>query len=138
MDGEVHLGRPTLIRARAQPVPDHLLELVDRRLGSRPRRVAGCPLPGHAAVLGDILEMSVPLRGRSLGRVARHGGRAQRDDDRRFGGALGSAGVDAVLVVPAVAGERGNSACDPIEQGADGSVKNLGQVAYSSGSDRPG
>ena len=32
MDGDVYLGRPTPVRARAQPVADHLLEPADRRL----------------------------------------------------------------------------------------------------------
>ncbi len=45
MDGDVHLGRPTLVRARAEPVPDHLLEPADGRLSSGPLRVSGDFLP---------------------------------------------------------------------------------------------
>ena len=43
----------------------------------------------------------------------------QRDDDRRFWMALSHAGVDAVLVVSAIAGVRGDRTGDLIEQGAD-------------------
>src|SRR4051795_1867944 len=40
LDGDVHLGRPTLIRTRAQPVPDHALEPADGGLGAGPFRVS--------------------------------------------------------------------------------------------------
>ena len=56
-------------------------------------------------MLGDVLKMAVPLRGLGLGRVARHRGRARRDDNGRFWMALGHAGVDAVLVVATIAGD---------------------------------
>ena len=115
MNSDRHLGRAPLVRARAQPVPDHLLKPADRDLGSRPCRVTRHPLPSHAAVLGDVLEMAVPLRGRGLGCVARHRGRAWRDNDRRLGVALGHNGVNTVLVVTAIAGERGHRARDLVE-----------------------
>ena len=47
--------------------------------------------------------MAVPLGRLGLGRRAGHGGRARRHDDGRLGVALGDAGVNAVLVVRAVA-----------------------------------
>jgi len=126
MDGDVHLGRPPLVRARAQPVTDDLLEPADGRLGSSPLRVAGGFLPGRASVLGDALQMAVALRGRGRGRFARHGRRARRHDDRRFGMALGDGGGNAVLVVSAVAGEGGHRSRHLIEQGADlGAVVDL-------------
>src|SRR3954453_515851 len=34
--GHLHLGRPTLVRTRAQPVPDHALEPADGGLGPGP------------------------------------------------------------------------------------------------------
>jgi len=71
MDGDVHLGRATLVRARAQPVADHLLEPADGRLGASPRRVAGRFLPGRPPVFGDALQVTVPLRGRSWRRFRR-------------------------------------------------------------------
>ena len=43
---------------------------------------------------------------------------ARRDDDSRFGMALGDAGVSAILVVGAVAGERRHGSCNLVEQGA--------------------
>jgi len=39
-------------------------------------------LPRHAPVLGDALQVTVPLRGCGLGRVARHRGRTGRDNQR--------------------------------------------------------
>src|SRR5215204_919355 len=60
--GDVHLGRPTLIRMRAQPVAEHLLPSADGGLGPGAFRVAGRPLPGHAPVLGDVPEVAVALR----------------------------------------------------------------------------
>src|SRR5215207_10581643 len=41
VDRHVHFGRPTLIRARAQPVPDHALVAADRRLSPGPFHVPG-------------------------------------------------------------------------------------------------
>ena len=104
MDGDVHVSRPTVIGARAQPVAGYLLEPTDHRAGSGPRHVAGRLLPGHAAVLSSMLEMVVALGGRG------RGGRARRNDDGRFRVALGHADVDAILVVPIIAGERGQRA----------------------------
>ena len=75
MDGNVHLGRPTLVRARAQPVADHLFPPADRGLGPGAPVVPGRLLPGHAPVLGDELQMAVALCRRGLGRLARHGRR---------------------------------------------------------------
>src|SRR4051794_19811272 len=40
-DADVDLGRLTLVRARAQPVPDHALVAPDRGLGQRTAVVAG-------------------------------------------------------------------------------------------------
>jgi hypothetical protein len=40
VDGHVHLGGPTLLGVRAQPVPDHALEPADHRLGPGSFRVA--------------------------------------------------------------------------------------------------
>ena len=68
VDGDVHLGRPTLIRARAQPVADHLLEPADGRLDPGSLRLAERFLPGRGA---------------------------RRHDDRRLGVALGDRGENA-------------------------------------------
>src|SRR3954449_8672284 len=46
MDGNVHLGRPTLVRAAAQPVTDHLLEPADGSFDAGSGGVARCLLPG--------------------------------------------------------------------------------------------
>src|SRR4051794_9211048 len=70
----IHLGGPTLLCVRAQPVPDHALEPADRSLGPNTFRVPGGFLPRPAAVLGDELEVAVPLGWLALGRLARHRG----------------------------------------------------------------
>src|SRR3954452_3807462 len=49
LDRHVHLRRPTLIRTRAQPVPDHALEPADGGLGPGARVVARGLLPAHPA-----------------------------------------------------------------------------------------
>src|SRR3954449_9587885 len=59
VDRDVHLGRPTLVRTRAQPVPDHALEPADGGLGPGAFRVPGRRLPGHPAPLGNKLEVAV-------------------------------------------------------------------------------
>lgn len=69
-------------------------------------------------MFGNVLQMTVGLRRLSLGCLARHGCRMWRDDDGRFGVALGNPGINAVLVVSAVGGERGYHARDLVEQGA--------------------
>src|SRR4051795_11762557 len=63
LDRHVHLSRPTLIRTRAQPVPDHALEPADGGLGPGTAVVARDLLPAHPARLGDELQVAVPLRG---------------------------------------------------------------------------
>src|SRR3954449_10649838 len=98
VDTDVHLGHATPVRARAQPVADHLLEPGHGGLGPGARVVARGLLPAHSALLGDELQVAVPLRRRGLGRGAGHGGRARRDDDVRARVALGHVGVNALLV----------------------------------------
>src|SRR4051812_5660723 len=61
-----HLGGLTLVRARAQPVADHPLEAADCGFGQCPAVIAGDLLPAHAAVLGNKLQVLIPLRGRRL------------------------------------------------------------------------
>src|SRR3954469_20458534 len=50
LDRHVHLSRPTLIRTRAQPVPDHALEPADGGLGPGASIVARGLLPAHSAL----------------------------------------------------------------------------------------
>ena len=99
MDGDVHLGRPTPVRARAQPVADHLLEPPDGCLGPSPPHIVGCFLPSRPSVPSDAVQVAVALRGRGLGCLARHGRGPRRHDDRRLGITLGDRGRDALLVV---------------------------------------
>src|SRR3712207_191563 len=85
MDGDAHLGRPTLVRAGAQPVADHLFPPPDGGLGSSAFVVPGPLLPSPAPVLGNALEMAVALRRRGLGIRRWHRARTRRHDDRRVG-----------------------------------------------------
>ena len=101
MDGNRHLGRPVLVRVRAQLVADHLFPPVHGGFDPGLPAVSRRALPLHAPVPGNVLEVAVPLRRCALSRVAGHRGRTRRDDDGRFRMALGDAGVDAILVVRA-------------------------------------
>src|SRR4051794_4775506 len=118
-DGDVRLGGLTLVRARAQPVADYPLEAADCGLGQRPAVIAGGLLPAHAAVLGNKLQVLIALRGRRLGRLARHRARAWRYNNPSVGMALGDRAGDAVLVVRPVTRERSNRTRDLVEQGTD-------------------
>jgi len=115
MDSDVHLDRPILVRVRAQPVTDDLFEPADGRLGSGPFRVSGGFLPGCPPVLGDALQMVIPLCGCDLSCFARHGRGTRRHGDRRFGMTLGGGGRNAVLVVRTVAGKEGHGSRHLIE-----------------------
>jgi hypothetical protein len=99
MDGNVHLNRPTLVRAGAQPVTDHLFEPAHGGFDAGSAVVAGRLLLGRSSMLGDALQMSVPLRRRRLGRLAWHGRGTRRHDDRRFRMTLSDRGGNAFLVV---------------------------------------
>src|SRR3954465_13743269 len=125
LDRHVHLSRPTLIRTRAQPPRAPALEPAGGGLGSGARVVARGLLPAHPALLGDELQVAVPLRRRRLGRGAGHGGRARRNDDVRARVALGHGGVNALLVVRAVRRGGGDRVRDLVQQGAD-----LGGVVF--------
>ena len=118
VDGDRHLGRPALVRARAQLVADHLLPPGHGGFDPGAHVVSGRVLPRHAPVLGDVPQVAVSLRGCGLGRVAGHGVCARRDNHGRVRMALGDAVVDAILVVAAVTGERRHGTCDLVEQGA--------------------
>ena len=66
--------------------------------------------------------MAQPLEGQrteGLGRVARRRGRAWWNNDRRLGVAFGHAGVNAVLVEAAIAGERAYHTRNLVEQRSD-------------------
>ena len=102
MDDNVHLDHSTLVRARAQPVTDHLFEPADSGFDAGSDVVARRLLPGRASVLGDALQMAVPLRWRGRGRLAGHGRGTRWHDDRRFRMTCGDRGGNAFLVIGAV------------------------------------
>src|SRR5215207_6680832 len=119
LDGDGRLGRPTLVRVRGQPVPDQALVAPNGCLGAGPLRVSGPLLPSHPALLGDELEMAVALCRHGLGRRAGHRRGARGYDNGRLWITLGDTGVDAVLVVGTVAGERGDRAVHLVQQGTN-------------------
>src|SRR3954464_10119668 len=108
MDGNVHLGRPTLVRAAAQPITDHLFEPADGSFDAGSDGEARCLLPGRSSVLGDALQVTIPLRWRALCRLAWNGRGTRRHDDDRFRITFGDCGSNAFLVVGTVRGERGH------------------------------
>jgi len=61
MDDDRHLGRSPLIRMRAQLVADHLFPSAHGGFDPGALIVSRPPLPSHAAVFGDVLEVAVAL-----------------------------------------------------------------------------
>src|SRR5271165_690155 len=86
---------------------------------TKARKLYPCFLPAHSATLCNQLQMPVSLRGRSLGRLARHCTRTRWHNHSRIGMAFGDLAIDAILVVRTVGGERGDGTVDLIKQGAD-------------------
>src|SRR6185369_6535057 len=76
-------------------------------------------LPTHAAMFGNRLQMPVTRSGRRIGGLARNRTRTRWHDDRGFGMTGSDLAVDGVLVVCAIAGERGDGTIDLVEQGTD-------------------
>src|SRR5437660_9945087 len=76
-------------------------------------------LPTHAAMFGNRLQMPVTRSGRRLGGLALNRTRARGHDDRGFGMTGSDGAVDAVLVVCAIAGDRGDGTIALVEQGTD-------------------
>ena len=113
-DGDLgHLG---FIRARSKGVANYVFVSADLRLDPDPAAIAAGLLPAHPAVLGDDLEVAVPLCGSHLGRSARDRGCPWRHDDRSITVALGNRPVDLVLIVSAVAGERSERIAELVEK----------------------
>jgi len=61
VDGNRHLGRPALVRMRTQLVADHLFPSVHGGFDPGAPVVSRRVLPRHAPVLGDVLDVAVPL-----------------------------------------------------------------------------
>lgn len=115
-DGDPDRAAP--VGARARPVADRAFAARDGRLGPDPHVVPRRFLPAHTALLGDEPEVMVPSRRRGLGQVAGHRRRARWDDDVHLRAAFGHVGVNAPLIVRAIAGERGDRVFDPVETAA--------------------
>ena len=99
------VARRTSIRER-RPSPSTCFH-ADCRLDLCAPTVARGFLPGRAALLGDALEMTVALCRRDFSRFARHRRAARRHNYRRFRMTVGDCGVNAILIVGSVSGERG-------------------------------
>jgi len=117
----------------AQLVADHLFPPAHGGFDPGTFHVARRFLPSHSTVLGDVLDVAVARCRRGLGRIARHGRHPRRHDHGRRGMALGDAGVNAVLVVGAVARERRQRSCHLVKQGVD-----LGRIGGVFGGQRRG
>ena len=89
------------------PVADHLLPPRDGGLGPGSLRVPGRLLPAHPAVRRDELEMTVALRRFGLGHLVGTAIARGATMTAAVGWRSCDAVVDAILIVPTVAGERG-------------------------------
>ena len=72
INSDRHLGCPTLVGARAWPIAGHLLVARHRRFGPDALVATGGFLPGHASMLGNMLEVAVALHWCGPGHFARH------------------------------------------------------------------
>jgi hypothetical protein len=107
---------------REQRVTDDALVAADIRLHQGTPIVTRCPLPAHAASLGDQLQMPVARCRRGLCRSAWHRARTGRHNDRHIRMTLAVLTVDIVPIVRSIAGKRRNrfaicpskgSTCEP-------------------------
>jgi hypothetical protein len=101
-----------------QAVADHLLPSPDRRLNRGAPVVARGFLPSHAAALGDALEVTVALCWCGVSRFAGHRRYTRWHNYCRFRVLVGDRGVNAVLIVGSIGGERSQRAVDLVKQGA--------------------
>ncbi len=106
-----HFRRLTPMRPRAESVADHPLVSTDRRFDQGAPIVTTPLLPAHAAVLSDLLKMPITLCRSRVRRLAWHGGRARRHDDRSIRMAFGNDAVDVVSVI------RGHCQLNPTRNG---------------------
>src|SRR4051794_41862385 len=94
----ISVARRSSVRERS---PSQITRLNRPMVASaRARVVARGLLPAHPALLGDELQVAVPLRRRGLGRGAGHGGRARRNGDGPAPLAPGPGGANTPLVGP--------------------------------------
>jgi hypothetical protein len=91
---------------RAQRVTDHSLVAADIGLHQGTPIVTRCPLPAHAASLGDHLQVPVALSRRGLCGRAWRSARTWRHNDRRIRMPLADLTVDIAPVVRSIAGKR--------------------------------
>src|SRR3954454_3122162 len=107
MNRHVDLRCPTVIPARAQPIADALFPSPDGRLDFRAPVVARGCLPSHTARFGDKPEVAVALGWRGVSGSARHRRGTWRHNHRRLRVTVSNFGVNTVLIIGPVAGERG-------------------------------
>src|SRR5882724_8119904 len=119
VDSKCHFGCLTLVGLRAQRMTDDPFPPADIGFHQGTPVVPRRFLPTHAAMFGNRLQMPVTRSGRSIGGLTWNRTRTRRHDDRGFGMTGSDRAVDAVLVVCAIAGERGDGTIDLVEQGTD-------------------
>jgi hypothetical protein len=118
-DSNSHISHLAAFGPRAQCVTDHSLVAADVGLHQGTPIVTGCPLPAHAAALGNQLQVPVALRRCGLCRCAWHRVRTWRHNDRRIRMTLADLTVDIVPIVRPIASKRRNRARNLLQQGTD-------------------
>ena len=104
---------------RERSVTDHSLVAADIGLHQGAPIVTRCPLPAHAAALGDQLQVPVALGRRGLCRRAWHRARTRRHNDRRIRVTLADLSVDIVPIVRPISSKRRNRHRNLLKQGTD-------------------
>src|SRR3954469_10308506 len=114
-----HLARLSPVRLRTEPIADDALPARDIALHESAPAVPRCPLPAHAAVLGNDLNVPVALGWRGPGRLARHSAGARRHDHLGVRMSCRDFGIDIVPVERAIGGEGGDRTAELVEQGTN-------------------
>jgi hypothetical protein len=117
MNRDGNFDRTKPIRPRAQDIPNYSFQLADGSLHQGSSRVPVPPLPAHASMLGDALEMLIPLGWKGLHSLAQHGRWSGWNDHVSIRTTLGNGVVDARLIVGTIADEGSEWSCDLIGQG---------------------
>src|SRR5690348_2619391 len=106
MNRHLDFSRPTLIQARTQPIADDLFPSPDGGLDLRAPVVARGCLPAHAARLGNTAEGAVALGWRGVSGCAWHRCDTWRHNHRRLRVMVSDSGVNTILIIGPIAGER--------------------------------
>jgi hypothetical protein len=116
MGGDGNFRVSALILAKTKTIADDLFVSPNGCLDAAALVVARGLLPADFTLFGNTPKIAITLRRLGLRRLARHRGGAWRHDHRSAGIAVNHGAVNAVLIVSAITGERGQRSFYLVEQ----------------------